>query len=761
MTEKHKKYDHIKIEKKWRKKWARSKTYRTNEDSKKPKYYVLDMFPYLSGEGLHVGHPKGYIATDIVSRYKRMNGYLVLHPMGFDAFGLPAENYALKTKIHPEKAVRDNVARFKEQLEMFGFDYDWSREVNTSDPAYYKWTQWIFLQMFKKGLAYQSYEPINWCPSCKTGLANEDLEGGRCERCGTPVEKKPMRQWMLKITDYADRLLSDLDLKDSTGKALLDWPEYIKESQRNWIGRSEGAEIEFRLSLSKKRRFVLIHGFEGSVKTNFFPWLKRELEKQGHEVEVPELPNSLHPRESEQVEYVLKNCHFDEQTVVVGHSLGAIVAIKAIMKLNRHISGLVLVAPAVDPRFHQADSRPFSKDFNWDFDYGRVQTLTDGKIAVLSDTQEKFRMPYLKNLSQQLSARLVETKSSEEHFCAEEEPEILKAVTPSIAVFTTRPDTIFGATYLVLAPEHPWVQIILPYLENKEEIKGYISLAKNQTDIERSDVSKEKTGVELKGIKAINPANNEEIPVWIADYVLPDYGTGAIMAVPAHDHRDWEFAKKYHLPIKDVVIPTVTDHTNPPRADKTTKTRRNVHAIVYNPARKAYLTLKWKKFPWNTVVLGGIEDGETALEAAIREIREETGFVDLEFKKILGGPVEAKYFATHKDENRTAITTGVYFEMKSEKKVDVSEEERKAYDIVWKDPKDFIPEKMTNSELPFWLERIAKENQDFTGNGILIDSMDFNGKDSQFARKDITKFVSGHWVTKYKLRDWVFSRQRY
>ncbi|HBB56936.1 TPA: leucine--tRNA ligase [Patescibacteria group bacterium] len=226
-----KKYDHKKAEKKWRKHWEKEGIYKTQDNSKKPKYYALDMFPYPSGEGLHVGHVKGYIATDIYSRFKRMNDFNVLHPMGWDAFGLPAENYAIKNKIHPKIATDKNIKRFKDQLEQIGFDYDWSREINTTDPEYYRWTQWIFLQMYKNGLAYESYEPINWCPSCKTGLANEDLDGDKCERCETKIEQKPMRQWVLKITDYADRLLNDLD--------ELDWPEYIKESQRNWIGKNE------------------------------------------------------------------------------------------------------------------------------------------------------------------------------------------------------------------------------------------------------------------------------------------------------------------------------------------------------------------------------------------------------------------------------------------------------------------------------------------------------------------------------------------
>ncbi len=361
-------YNHLVIEKKWQKEWARKKAFKTQETSKKKKYYVLDMFPYPSGEGLHVGHPKGYIATDIISRIKRMQGMNVLHPMGFDAFGLPAENYAIKNKTNPQVAVKKNVARFKKQLEIIGLDYDWSREVNTTDPKFYKWTQWIFLKLLEKGLAYESNEPVNWCPVDKTVLSNEDVENGKCERCGSVVEKKPIRQWVLRITDYAERLLADLD--------HLDWPESIKESQRNWIGKSVGAEIDFDV---------------------------------------------------------------------------------------------------------------------W--------------------------------------------RSSEK-----------------IKVFTTRPDTIFGATYVVLAPEHEVIEKLWSQIENKDEVVKYFTSIKNKTEIDRTKDEKDKTGVELKGIHAVNPATDEQIPIWVADYVLATYGTGAIMAVPAHDDRDGDFAKKYNIKVKNVVI---------------------------------------------------------------------------------------------------------------------------------------------------------------------------------------------------------------
>lgn len=364
-------YNHLKIEPKWRKVWEKNKVNLTKDTAKGKKFYVLDMFPYASGVGLHVGHPRGYIATDVYSRYKRMDGFNVLHPMGFDSFGLPTENYAIKNKTHPATVTARNIKTFKKQLSILGFNYDWSREVNTADPNYYKWTQWIFLQLFKKGLAYESFEPINWCPSCKTGLANEDLEDGKCERCGTQVEKKPMRQWVLKITDYADRLLTDID--------ALNWPESIKESQRNWIGRSEGAELEFK--------------------------------------------------------------------------------------------------------------------------------IVDSKL--------------------------------------------------SIKVFTTRADTLFGVTYVVLAPESKLIGELKPQIKNWPEVEKYMAEAKTKTEIERTAVNKSKTGVALKGIFAVNPATGEMVPVWMSDYVLADYGTGAVMAVPAHDERDFAFATKYNLPIKPVIVPHV------------------------------------------------------------------------------------------------------------------------------------------------------------------------------------------------------------
>ena len=360
-------YNHRAIEQKWQKIWDDEKAFAATDDYSKPKYYALVEFPYPSGQGLHVGHPRPYTALDIVARKRRMQGYNVLYPMGWDAFGLPTENYAIKNKIHPRIVTENNVKHFKQQLHSLGYSFDWDREINTTDPQYYKWTQWIFLKLLKEGLAYKSEMPINWCTSCKVGLANEEVVNGVCERCGSPVVRKVKSQWMLKITDYAEKLLEGLE--------DVDYIERVKVSQKNWIGKSQGAEVEFQVA-------------------------------------------------------------------------------------------------------------------------GKEEKLT---------------------------------------------------------VYTTRPDTLFGATYMVVSPEHPMLDKYKEDIKNWDAIQDYREQAAKKSDFERSELAKEKTGVAIDGLSAINPVNEKEIPIWVSDYVLMSYGTGAIMAVPAHDTRDWEFAKKFDLPIIEVV----------------------------------------------------------------------------------------------------------------------------------------------------------------------------------------------------------------
>ena len=366
-------YNHREVETKWQEIWDKNKAFKTSDDYSKPKYYALVEFPYPSGQGLHVGHPRPYTALDIVARKRRMQGYNVLYPMGWDAFGLPTENYAIKNHIHPKIVTKNNVARFKNQLHSLGYSFDWDREINTTDPGYYHWTQWIFLKLFNAGLAYKAEMPINWCTSCKVGLANEEVVNGVCERCGSEVVRKVKSQWMLKITAYADKLLEGLD--------SVDYVERVKVSQKNWIGKSTGAEVDF----------------------------------------------------------------------------------------------------------------------------------------ALKDKEDK------------------------------------------LTVYTTRPDTLFGVTYMVMSPEHPFIDKYKDSIENWDEVVAYREMAARKSDFERTELAKDKTGVMLKGFTAVNPVNNKEVPVWISDYVLMSYGTGAIMAVPAHDERDWEFAKKFNMPIIEVVAGSPVD----------------------------------------------------------------------------------------------------------------------------------------------------------------------------------------------------------
>ncbi len=571
-----KKFDHTKIEKKWQEKWQESGIYKTDSDSTKPKAFVLDMFPYPSGEGLHVGHPKGYIATDVYSRFKKMAGFEVLHPMGWDAFGLPAENYAIKNKVHPRVAVEKNIDTFKGQLSKLGFNYDWDREINTTDPEYYKWTQWIFLQLFKKGLAFESNEPINWCPSCQTGLANEDLESdGTCERCGSVVTKKPMRQWVLRITDYADRLLDDLSI-------LKKWPEHIKESQRNWIGKSEGAEIEFSI------------------------------------------------------------------------------------------------------------------------------------------------------------------KDSEEN----------------IKVFTTRPDTLFGATYMVLSPEHELLKNLS--FENTEEVGEYVVTSANKSEIDRLDATKEKTGVELKGVKAINPANNEEIPIYIADYVLAHYGTGAIMAVPAHDERDYEFATKFGVKIRQVIIPCTDDTLNPPQENMEEVERETVIVYLKDNSTGKYAVLDWHGTleGITTGIMGGIEEGQTPEEAVLAEIEEESGITDVTITKKLNWITAARYCASHKGQNRCAFAHTFLAEvdhLDSQKEVD--EKEKSLHTLEWVEKEEVLNRLTPDHQKAIWTQ--LETETPTTECGMLMNSGEFNKMDNEEAKLKITESVGGKMTSTYRLNDWVFSRQRY
>ena len=543
-------YDHKKIEEKWQKRWEKEKLYETKDSVKgKENFYTLFEFPYPSGD-LHIGHWYAFSVPDMFARMKRMQGYNVLFPIGFDAFGLPAENAAIKNKVNPRDWTDKNIDRMRSQLKSMGMSVDWSREVSTHESSYIKGTQQIFLTLHEAGLAYRGKALVNWDPVDKTVLANEQvLPDGTAERSGAVVEKKELEQWFFKITDYADRLIDDLE--------LLNWPEPIKESQRNWIGRSEGAELDFPLEDKNVKRILILHGRGSTPETAFIPSLRKSLEARGYEVEIPQLPNAKHPDDNEQAEFVEKNCTIDEETAIVGHSFGGVVALR-LLERGAKVARVTLIATPYSGTYLDGKKRDsVSAALEKGFDAAKIKKSGAG-FLLLYDTNDAV-VPFKDGEEYQklLGGFLVGKKAEKSHFMNAFEPEILPLVSPSIRVFTTRPDTLYGATYLVLAPEHPWVKLALDgnhdVLKNKKEVAEYVAQARKKSELERQKQEKEKTGVRIQGIEAMNPATKEMIPLYVADYVLGHYGTGAVMAVPAHDERDHEFAKKFNLPIVEVV----------------------------------------------------------------------------------------------------------------------------------------------------------------------------------------------------------------
>ena len=574
------KYDPKEIEAKWQKRWEDQGAFHAKTGSTKEKFYALVEFPYPSGDGLHVGHVRPYVALDAIARKRRMEGYEVLYPFGWDAFGLPTENYAVKHGIHPEVVTKKNTDNFRRQVKNIGISFDWSREINTTDPAYYKWTQWIFLQLFKKGLAYKAKMDINWCPSCRIGLANEEAVGGVCERCGGPTEKREKEQWMLAITKYADRLDNDLD--------LVNYPDRVKAQQRNWIGRSEGTVVRFRIA----------------------------------------------------------------------------------------------------------------------------------------DSEE------------------------------------------SLEVFTTRVDTIFGCTYVVVAPEHSLLRSEKLKIKNRADVERYVSTVRKKTEQDRLDATKEKTGVKLEGVEAVNPFTGEPVPVFVADYVLGNYGTGAVMAVPAHDERDWEFAKKYGLPVRQVIAPFFSDDEGKDavRVDKQTVRRKTAFSFVKHWKEDKYICLDWEKFGWHSGVIGGVEEGETFVVAAMREIVEETGYKHPKFVKFVGGEMHTNFYAAHKDVNRYVEGMGMLFQLEDDSWEKPNEEEIVHHKAVWIDRGDM--ETFLNLQnFQYMWETLNSRDGSFEGDGVLIHSGEFSDLKSTEAQEKMTAWLEkeglGKKQTNYKLRDWVFSRQRY
>lgn len=565
-----KRYNPSEIEPKWQKAWADQHAYKADDNSKKKPYYALSMFPYPSGIGLHIGHARIYTTTDTMARFMRLQGYEVMQPFGWDSFGLPAENYAIKTGTPPQVTTKQNTDNFREQAKHMGLSIDWDREFASTDPDYYRWTQWFFLLLHKKGLAYQKESAQFWCDECKTVLANEQVVNGCCWRHeDKPVSKKTLKQWFFKITDYADRLEADLD--------QLDWPEGIKSMQRNWIGRSKGAELDFKI---------------------------------------------------------------------------------------------------------------------------------DGR----GDT---------------------------------------------IKIFTTRADTLFGATFMVLAPEHELAGAIATD-DKKADVDMYIRAAQTKTDVDRMDENRRKTGV-FTGSYAVNPVNGAKIPVWVADYVLGGYGTGAIMAVPAHDERDFAFAKHFNLPIIEVVEPeTGTPQENP-------EFRRSIVAIVRNPRTNEYLTINWGKMGGHLFVGGGREEQEDIVACAEREISEETGYKHIQLVAKTG-KIHHNYFAQSKGVARKIEAHGLLFELlddqRDEQKLESNEQGK--FTVEWL-PEHEVEQKIKD-ELHATVYKTLVKGECYHGEGVMTNSGKYDGMPSAEVREVIVQDLVAHGGKErinYKLRDWLISRQRY
>lgn len=772
-------YDHVQVEGYWQKKWVEDCTYRTDTHSSKKPFYGLVEFPYPSGAGLHVGHVRSYTGMDVIVRKRRMEGFETMFPIGWDAFGLPAENYAIKTGIHPSITTRENIDTFRGQLQACGFSFDWEREVDTTDPEYYKWTQWIFLKLYEKGLAYKKEMPVNWCPKDKCVLANEEVVDGKCERCGTQAEKKNKEQWMLAITKYAERLDKDLDDTDFLPR--------IKIQQRNWIGMSEGSEItfhtkgatatvpkqiligtrnaakvamikhafpkdigvtfltlddvsvddstlmegqDFEENAKKKAEFYFKATGIPTISTDHIMWLEKWNKDNGNMIHIRKEanPDSERATDEETIEFFQKWC------ASVGGSSPALYkyAIGYADEAGTH--GFVSISePYIAQEKRAATFTP---------GYPTEALLIDQATGVYKG--EKTNEEKYKILARDLESEVKTWLGGN-----------------SFTVYTTRADTLFGCTYCVLAPEHALVKSLLAsgQITNKAEVEKYVSEAIQKIDIDRSAEGKEKTGVKLEGVMAINPGNKKEVPVYIADYVLATYGTGAIMAVPAHDERDNEFAKKYGIEIVDVIGKQFTmSGEDQVREGAETLYRDVIDPIIHDDKGNYYL-IKDKDTGSIHFAGGGVEKGERDTEAVAREVTEETGFTDFSIVKKYAPYVKCVGYHQRKQVNGTSIGPSYEVVLHSDAKVPC-EVEQGLHELLVVS-KDEVLKLLSWEHHRFLFEQYLKGVEIWSNDGVLMNSEEFDGLTSEEARIKITEAVGGKLVKKSKLRDWVFARQRY
>lgn len=689
--EKRRKYNPIEIEPKWQEIWREAELYKTPEQPKN-KFYNLVMFPYPSGN-LHVGHWYNFAPADTLGRLARMQGKDVLQPLGYDAFGLPAENAAIKNDIPADEWTDQNTANFYKQYQRMGGMYDLSRVVDTSKPEYYKWTQWLFLQLFKAGKAVQRDGIVNWCPKDKTVLANEQVVHGECERCGTTIERKNLKQWYFTITDYADALLDDLD--------TLDWPDRVVQQQRNWIGRSKGAKVRFKVYEDKPVYAGKAHSYLMGA-------------------------NNISDADLSNLDIVIK-----EKTDTARKILIPQASLKAYEKL---------ISDKLTPGFWNEYI-----DHETVFLFKNIDGKVD-RIVLTAETASEINS---------LAEKYAKTSFGDPWKMLAENEFYAKQVPIEIEVFTTRPDTIFGATFMVIAPEHPLVSTLTTD-KHKAEVDQYIEWTGSRTDVDRME-AKEKTGV-FTGSHVINPANGEEIPVWIADYVLMGYGTGAIMAVPAHDDRDYAFAKKYNLPIKKVIEPV----TGEPQVDP--EHRMSIVALVHNPRSDEVLMINWGAQGGRLLIGGGREADEDVVATATREVIEETGYSDIKYIRQTER-IHHHYFAHSKNVARQIECVGVHFELLSDERIEpqLEADEKGKFSVEW--VKAVEAESVLQDELHKYVFDAFLRDKVFTDDGVVCNSGQFDGLETAKAKQEITAWLQqrgdGHETMNYRLRDWLISRQRY